>query len=68
MSTEVKTPVVRHQKQTSFTLDDETIEMLQKLADQDETQPGNRSNVLRRLIREEYKYKLLYGRGRRGER
>jgi hypothetical protein len=48
-------PVERRQKNVMFTLDEETQHMLRDLADRDETQPGNRSNVVRRLIREAWR-------------
>lgn len=45
----------RDMKMTTVLFDTETLKMLSILAEQDETQPGNRSNLLRRLIREAYK-------------
>lgn len=45
----------RVMKMSTILLDEQTLEMLKELAAVDELQPGNRSNLLRRLIRNEYK-------------
>lgn len=37
---------------TTLMIDPETLALLDQLAEQDETQPGNRSNTVRRLIRD----------------
>ena len=45
----------RRQKMMTVMVDDETRVMLDELAAVGEDYPGNRSKVLRRLIREEYR-------------
>ena len=48
----------RRQKMVTLMMDDETQRQLDELAADDETQPGNRSNTVRSLVRLAHKKKI----------